>query len=449
MNYKKLLIIFILPLITYANTFYINKFKQYNFSYAIFDLKKSKYIQKYNIHQKFPPASLLKIFSSYYLIKYFPDSLLKNNIYGLDGFLVNDTILYGNVIIKLTGNPLTGSEYSNIPNPINNFFKIIKQKRKINKIKKDIIIDYSYLPYIKENNYIYNYQKKWFYAAPACGINYNLNSFSIIINNYKNIPFISISPPIADINIAKNIHYLANIKSNIHITINKFNNIKITGQINKNIKTYTLKLSITQPDIFIQKLIKYYLNFYKITLNGKIIVSKKSYIPIELDTLLIEKPYSLEKILKIANFESSNFIFEQLFLILQQNDNTNLISNWVKYILKDKNFNIVDYSGLSEKNYLSINQFIELLTYIYNSDYLTWQKLINVLPTDKKIQFFNNIKYENITIKTGLLENTFSLFLYSDKSQRIYIFFFDKIKENNMKQIIKKLKKLLLNFNQL
>lgn len=419
------------------------KGSQHHWGVLDLNLSTQKINYAYQADHQFSPASLLKLISTTFLLEHFPDSILRPTHVGYDGLIVNDTVLYGNLILKAGGDPLLGAESTGGDIELSQAIILLK-KKKIRFIRGNIIIDYSNLPETASNMYSTLEDRQWWYGAPSCGISYHQNYLELDLMSEGDSVNTALTPHLFDCTIRSSVRIGSDVKPEIIVYLNdNLREIILKGVFPQSLPLYRIKLAVPNPPLFMASLIKQKLLESGITHQGKIefIRDSQSLKTIDYQNLMSFHSHKLPDILKIANRESSNFIFEQLFALYSFNQagisGDNFLPYYLDMTLKLKiprsGYCFLDYSGLSAYNYITpaiLGQFIQS---VYLKKDL-WNRLVQTLPRSDQVEPFKHLLPDSTLIKTGTLKNSCSLcaLVRDDGQDRLFLFWVERVPEHEI-----------------
>ncbi|MBP7460966.1 MAG: D-alanyl-D-alanine carboxypeptidase [Candidatus Delongbacteria bacterium] len=390
-------------------------------------------------HQ-FAPASLLKLISTAFLLEHFPDSFIRSTRLGYDGLIVNDTLLYGNLILKAAGDPLFGAESAGGSRDLSKACLQLR-KNKIRAIRGTIIIDYSGLPEIQTNLYSTQEDQQWWYGAPSCGISYHQNYLDLMLERDRDSIRVVLTPSLFDCSIRSMIRQGLQPSPIVNVYLNdNLREIVLDGSFPQSLSNYRIKLAVSNPPLFMASVLKQKLLEFGIIHQGKIkwIHPNESIALTDYREISVFPGSNLMKILEIANRESSNFIFDQLVSLYDHfKSNSSGLNHLNEYVehrlgLEDSRFmiHLLDYSGLSPYNSITPSVMGQFIRTIHQQPDL-WKKLIETLPRAAEIEAFKTLLPDSAVIKTGTLKNSCSLFalIRQNGQERVFLGWVERIPE--------------------
>lgn len=430
--YKYIFILIFFLITQIVNIAYsIEKSDIYSYSIQVLDYQNNnKPLLEKNSKMLLHPASVQKIFTAYMALKFLgSDYRFCNSLY-YSGKITKGKILKGDLYIYFGGNP----DFTDLD--ILDLMKRIKNLG-IEKIEGNIIIDHT-----EFDGKLYprgwDIENQLFcYSAPLSPIIINKNCFFAEV--YEKDLEIKLK---YDEKINPKIHNEAKIirdqKCFLDLFSDDSNKYNLIGCVNdKEELPNRLSIAIRNPKIFLEHIINYYaqdqnlkfnkIEYKKLKNNAKFVYDYKSRSVLDLLPIL----------LKNSNNLISELIIKKLGYLQSKKpgnyrDSTDLYENYIRdnLNLEDNSFDIVDASGLSQKNLISSEIINKFLLYIYEGDEEIKKHILNSLS---KIKVESVLDGDNKSIKlcseceilakTGTLDNTSSLAGYIFKKNKLrYVF---------------------------
>ncbi len=357
------------------------------------------------------PASNLKLFTTAAgLIFLGEDYQFKTNTYYTGQIL--DNTLYGDLYIKGGFDPFFKDE------DLNKFFADLK-KLKIKKITGNIYGD------ISATDSLF-WGKGWMWdddpdpSAPyLSSLNINENSVMVItspgkINHLSNVKF---QPESDYYSTNADVKTIKGDSSKIKVTrdwINRKNNLHVSGYQSYREETDTTEINIFRPELFFLNLFKERLSSTGIVFAGKLDTLTTPESAVKLSTV----NRRLDSVIVKTNKESSNLGAEMILYALAEKfygipttaeKGTKVIDSLITLIGgSPNNYRIVDGSGVSHYNLISVKLIIELLNYMYNKRQDLFSLYFNSLPVagvdgtlEKRMTV--GTAHKNVHAKTGTL----------------------------------------------
>ncbi len=328
------------------------------------------------------PASTLKAVTTFSGLEILGEDFTFNTNVYYSGDVLEDGSLYGNIIIKGSGDPTLASPFFSKSENLEKIKqKILRSIRKIGIkcIEGTVIIDNSFY-----NDSPINPTWQWndlsnYYAAGAWAFNIHENLFRIYFNRtYKEFHPTSIShldPMIPNVIIDSKVK-TGKFESgdNAYIYSHPYHHeLTIKGTIPPGQGLFKIKGAIPRPDLFFKN------NFIGFLNDKRLITSTFPFFLKEktnrIKKILTLKSPSLSEIVKETNFKSNNLyaeaILKSLAIRIKGKANTqNGISAirvlLAKLDLKTSSFNHIDGSGLSSRNRISTAFLATFLYKLYN-----------------------------------------------------------------------------------
>lgn len=374
-------------------------------SYHFVDIASKKTIATHNSDKLLNPASTIKLFTSLIYLESKGDQHRHKTTVGYKGKISKDGTLHGDIIVKGSGDPSFGSarygEQHSLPAITTQIIYAIKNAG-ITCIEGDIVVDTS--PYGTDcvpHSWLFNDLGNY-YAAGVWGLNANENAYELSFkrSNGKEAELKTIDPFIPTIFFENELELGAyDSGDQAYIFCAPYQKqAYIRGSIPKGKGLFSIRGSIPDaPNFF-----AYFLSEALDQSNIKSISTQVSYFPIKMNQILweYEGAPAITQV-KSAIEKSINMYCEAFLLDLGNGDRENGIQKVKKYLKKnniiksERDLQISDGSGLSQRNYLSTKQITDFL--IHQSDNLDQDKLYSILARNG---YDGTLK--NAFIKNGL-----------------------------------------------
>lgn len=365
-------------------------FNDPNFSNArwgvlIQSLETGEYFYKRNEDKLFQPASNLKLFTTAAGIillgsEYkFSTSLFMNG--NLDG-----SILRGNLIVQGGGDPTISGRFYN-----GDMFKVFNDWADsliafgIDEISGNIIGDDNLFDDVGlGKGWAWDYESYWF-SAPTGAISFNDNCVDITVSvdtmNMK--PVVQVSPNTKYITLINEVSLvLKDTATSIDVHRERGTNIiKVFGTIRKNSPPVKTFATINNPTQYAMVVLKDVLEKKGIKVSGYAVDIDDLEEPFDFSSMEHLFTYyspPLKDIIKVINKNSENFFAEQLLKTIGlEKEGYGTAENGIKAVsdvLQEMGINpeslvMVDGSGLSQLNLVSPRHIVNLLSYMYKSNY--------------------------------------------------------------------------------
>lgn len=427
---KTIISLFILTKIAYADLqndierIIKNIAPNLNIGIDVFDLTTKRSLYSRNATKLYTPASNMKLFSNAAALMILGPDYRFVNFLSTNASSLEKGILNGSLGLSLSGDPTF--TYKRLAGLIKSL-----KSWKINNIAGNIYIDSSHA---KIDPYPPGWDKKdliYSYAAPIAPLMIDANRLTIIINpanQINNKSIIETNNPGLKLSLNNQIYTkIKKTHCSINIMMNKYNAITTSGCVNIGQMAVKQQIAIQNPFLYIKSLINKLLKENNITFKGKILLGK-----ISKNSILIksEKSKSIAQILADTLKQSDNLYADSLFLHAAGTLNGSPI-NWkyaqilIKKFLKQTtgnsldNATIVDGSGLSRLNFVTPQQTVKLLHFLYQRFPLSYE-YIAALPVSGRDGTLQNrltkpTEQGLIRAKTGTMKGILSLsgFLYT------------------------------------
>lgn len=387
-------------------------------SVQVEDLTKNKTLYKKNEKYLLRPASNMKVITSSSGLVYLgPDYEFKTDLY-YDGYISNDT-LNGNVFV------VGGCDPDFITQDLYTFVDAIKNIN-VSVINGNIFGDVSF----KDSLY---WGKGWMWdddpssdAPYLSALNINDNCVEVEYNGKEKI--YSINPKTSFVEVQR-------IETDDELVIDRNwlerkNEILIMGKDDS--KNYSVKVNVLNPELYFLKVFSEVLDSNQITVLGKLETKNLSGNEILLTSLT--RKYS--DIIINLNKESDNLSAEMTLLALAEKyygkpanakNGINIINKMIEEIgLNQKEYRMVDGSGVSHYNVVSAELLVSVLKYIYDKKPELYEILYDSFPIagvdgtlERRME--KSLAKNNVHAKTGTLTgvSTLSGYLTNKKNHTI------------------------------
>ncbi len=338
------------------------------YSVTCYSTNQKKFIVEINSDVPFIPASTNKLITTGTALFNLGINFTINTEIYTDDMNLNDGIINGNIYFKGKGDPTITTA------TLDSLIRSIK-KQSIYKITGDIIIDDTFFEETFERNEWIEDENISVPLPPISSVTVNYNSITLKVTGSKKInqkAFVEGSEDsgyFTIVNKTKTSNRTTRLLAVSNFT-GSGETITITGTIRKNFTRY-LRVHIKNSAAYTGHLVASLIKKQNIQFNGKI---KKGSIP-KLVNLIAMNKTPLIEFLKPINKNSNNFYAEHLFLIIGGEysggygspfDASQAINSFLKSIhIYNKDFNIVDGSGISRKNSISTRMLVNFLNHIY------------------------------------------------------------------------------------
>lgn len=362
------------------------------------NLSKGKTLFKKNEKLLLHPASNMKLITSAAGLIFLGEEYKFSTKLFYDGEISNDT-LFGNLIFVGGCDPdFTTNDFYPFLNEIKNYG--------IKYVQGNLIGDISF----KDQIY---WGKGWMWdddpssdAPRLSALNLNDNCVIISVTNDK----YSIEPKT---NFVKVFHLVDN--DDFIIDRNWFegkNEIIIKGKTKTPSST---QINIVNPELYFLTVFREILDSNNITISGQ---TKLSVLNIDYDNLIYSLDRELKDVITNLNKTSDNLSAEMVLFALGENylEKPSSFEKGIKIIqmlidslnFKSSNYRIVDGSGVSHYNLVSVELIMKLLKYMYKQPENIFNTFLNSLPTSGvdgtlKNRMKSDVTFQKVFAKTGTL----------------------------------------------
>lgn len=317
------------------------------------------------------PASLTKIITTATALELLGGDYIYQTIFYYSGKIIKGE-LFGNLIVKSSGDPTLGSKFYDTTKPKILFEGIKEELRRvgIENIKGNIIV--------KADVIKYSAPRLWedmgnYYGASPKGFNWRDNTAEVILSSSKIgdvCKVVSIHPDIKPYTIqCKTVAAAHNNDSAYVFGVEEIKHWWIEGSIPKHRTQFKIKAALPNPSLsFKNELI----TFLK---NEGVDVAQNIYSTRVADQslLYVHNSPRLSEIIRIVNHKSNNLFADQLLLTLAKEikgvptwggGNKVVEDYWLNKIEFKDNFRLRDGSGLTPKNLVSPKGMVQLLLWM-------------------------------------------------------------------------------------
>lgn len=411
----------------------------------VIDLNTNTTLYDRNMDEAFIPASNMKLFSdAAALMALGPDYRFKNQL-STTATQLEKGVLKGALYLTLPGDPsFTQNELKSLLYTLNDW--------NIKHIEGNVYIDSSheqvsaYPPGWLEEDFIHSY------AAPIAPLMIDMNRLLVTINPAREVnkpALIELNDESRSIKLNNQVTTKPQGKTcGMKLAMDQDNQLSINGCVALGQWAVQQEVSIRNPLLYAQALIKQNLTNLGVTLNGKVILGKPPENALLLATSL-SKP--IAQLMADTLKPSDNLYADSLFLHTAEKLNGAPV-NWdkaqklVKQFLQNETgikLNqaiLTDGSGLSRHDLLTPTQTVELLRFLYNSFPLSYE-YIAALPVsgrDGTLQkrFKSATEQDLIRAKTGTMKGIVSLSGYLSTMNRhtlAFAIFINHVPESKVK----------------
>lgn len=338
------------------------------YSVTCYSTNHKKFIVEINSDVPLIPASTNKLITTGTALFNLGINFTINTEIYTDDVNLNNGIINGNIYLKGKGDPtITTATLDSLISSI--------KKQNIYKITGDIIIDDSFFEETFERNEWIEDENISVPLPPISSVTVNYNSITIKVSGSNKTNKKALIEDLKDIGYFKIVNKTKTSRRTTRLSaFSTFTGtgeiITVTGTIRKNITRY-LRVHIKNPSAYVGYLLASLIKKHNIHFNGKI---KKGITPKLVNLIAVHKTPLID-FLKPINKNSNNFFAEHLFLIIGGEysggygspfDASQAINSFLKSIhIYNKDFNIVDGSGISRKNSISTRMLVNFLNHIY------------------------------------------------------------------------------------
>ena len=358
-------------------------------SFMAYDLDNDQTLANHNSKLTIPTASTTKLFSTAAAFELLgKDYRPKTELY-YSGFIDNDSILHGDIVIRGLGDPSLASGYFYKKEEQDKFLidwvELIKKKG-IKQVDGKVLADGSAFGYNGvPDGWSWSDLGNYYGAGPSGIALYdNMTYLHFSTSSQLNGPTYldSMTPNILGFELDNQVQTYNGNADNAYIYGGPFSNKRFaTGSLPRSKTNFQVKSSIPDPELLLAQLFERVLNENEVSVLAPAICYR-TYINV-LDTLLnynkltfihSQQGKTVNEIAYWTNLRSVNFFAEQLLCLIgyekggngSSSYSTNYVVNFWNSKLGTQLF-MRDGSGLSRSNGFSSDDFILLLKYMYKS----------------------------------------------------------------------------------
>ena len=338
-------------------------------SFKAVDLSAKKIIASYNENVSLTPASSLKIVTTATALDLFGENFYFETPLCYDGSIL-DSILYGNLYIKGSGDPTLGSEF--MPEDKEYFLKkwlVAIKEAGIKRISGRIIV----------LDQLFGYEgvsPKWlwedmgtYYAPGVYGISVFDNMYRIYLQSFEpggKTSILYTDPMINHLQLRNEIKASRDLSDEAAVSGLPFSNeMRLYGTIPANKSSFVVKGAIPDPGLFLANYLHDYLQKNGIFIEGQATTYRLNPVsPSEEKELEVVRSVDLASIIQGINVRSDNLYAEHIYKVLTVLDSIDISKYWQEKGLDSSALFMVDGSGISPKNALSAGFLVDLLIYM-------------------------------------------------------------------------------------
>ncbi len=392
---------------------------QYNPAYSsaaigihVVDVKSGKTIYGINEHQRFVPASVMKLITSATALEILGPVYRFRTSIGYTGSLKNG-VLKGNLVVKGGGDPSLGSEFFTCNDYATSFMEAWLMRIKsagINLVDGNLVLDASiYDDELIPGTWIWKDIGNY-YGAGASAFTLNDNIYRITFKSQakagKPTEIVAIQPPIEELDVENKV-----LSSDINRDLAFIygspldKSRQVRGTIPKNKKAFTIKGSILQPEFHFANTLIEYLAQNGVFVTGSIIFDSAS--DAKVVQLYEQESPTLAEIVEVLNHESVNLFAEHLLKQLSvvesgqgtYGESLEIVSRFWNDKIPEPFF-MEDGSGLSHFNAVSPAVFTTILAYMNNQSRYT-HAFKNSLPVagEGTLSSFNRVLFPGNSLR--------------------------------------------------
>lgn len=374
----------------------------------VVSLKNNKILYKRNEGKLFSIASNTKLFTTAAALVYLGPKYEYRTVIYRNGKVTTDGILEGDIIIKGSGDPnLSGRFYDGRVTAVPESWASKVKGAGINVISGNIIaddrvFDREYTPPTWPGNQL----SKW-YCAEVGGLSFNDNCIDLKIAPGKKVGElvkVSLVPNTAYVKI-NNKCKTTNKSSGRSCSIKRTpvtNEIILRGRLPVNSASKKDWVTIHNPGLYLATVFKEILEKQGVKVRGVArLISSNEYRDAKALRVITQTVSTMQQSVNIANTRSQNFYAEQILKTLGYNlkgvgsfaSGIAVIHDFMHALgYKQRQYQMVDGSGLSRGNKFSPKMITRLLAYMYNHKYSRYYMQSLAVPGDKEGSLRNRMR---------------------------------------------------------
>lgn len=369
----------------------------------------------YNGNKFLRPASTLKLLSSALAYEYLNHEKPFSTKFGYIGD-IKEGVLQGDLILKGESDPTFGSDRFEDFNKVLKTFCLLLKGLKIERIEGNLIIDHSFFEQaLAVSSWLYEDLGNY-YGVGASGLNFHENNYTITFKLGKKVgevaQLVDCFPKIDHLNLVSRVTTKEKGSGDRAFVFGQeySNDQKVLGTLPLDSAYFSIKGSIPNPAIFFLNSLKKHLLKEGIAFNGK------SYSSFKRETRKInwiDTKYSpsLNKIIELTLKYSINLYSEALLKrVALEKTSFGSTDNGLLYFnqfLENLNvslddISLYDASGLSSKNLITPNAFVQALEALKKKGY--FPDFLHAIPKASRYKVFQDLDdsvKNKIFVKSG------------------------------------------------
>ncbi len=394
-----------------------------------------------NSSKMFMPASNQKILTTAAALSVLgPDYKFRTSL----GFTekITDGILEGDLVITSNGDPTISDRFFNSPVDLFNSWADSLNSFGIYEIKGDIIgNDNLFDDERLGNGWSFDFLDAW-YAAEIGPLQFNENVIDIRLvedgDSILAIPNVHSSY----FNIVNTVTLTDTGRNSVsYKRAYGTNNIIVSGRLRKGFEAFSVSPSISNPTLYYVSVLKEALEKNGIKVHGNVIdvddIQGGVWESKRIEILLTHESPELKEILKGLMKRSQNLYAETMTRLLGLEKNglgtfengLKVVEDFLKQVgIKPRSYKYSDGSGLTRYNYISPEQIVTILEYMYRSDLKKeWMELFPIAGIDGTLsgRMKGTKAQDNVRAKTGTISAVRGLsgYLSTDEGEEIVFSF--------------------------
>lgn len=411
-------------------------FRYADVSYTVMDVADEKVICESNPDRRMIPASVLKLLTTASVLEtYGPDYRFVTPLL-YDGKFENGTI-YGNLIIKGSGDPTWGSRYFKSKPSIRYLLLSMLNEKGITNITGDIILDNTvYGTEVSSPKWIWEDMGNY-YGSGIWGLNYMDNMYELSFKSgmVGSQPVVTgVNPEIPGMELRVELRSANNQKDSAYIYGAPFEKTRtVYGSIPANRSDFTIKGDMYDPNVVLTSHFSKDLRFAGIKVGGDIVTEYKDKKSGTCQIGNFSSP-ALREIIRIVNYNSNNLFADALLRLIAQKRKAGYatfdqgvaeeLAVWSGKGLPKGGMRIFDGSGLSPLNRVTTDYMARMLSLSMKNDRISDAFYSSIPVAGKegtvKSLFRDGSMGNRLRLKSGSMGGVLSYAGYLDKKGKRY-----------------------------
>lgn len=333
---------------------------------CVMDVATGKTRAAYNEHTAFTPASLTKIITAATVLRLYPADSRWNTQVGYTGYIDNNGVLHGDIVIRGCVDPSLSNEYGSRPSgAFLDTVAIAIARAGIQAIEGDIVADASLCSMETSSQWLAE-DLGWYYGAGCYGINYRGNSYDLYLRTGAagtQPVILGTSTTVAPV--AYRNHLVAGEKDSSFVSVVPYaEQCFLSGIVPAHRDNFVLPCSMTDPPLTLACDVKQRLQAAHISVAGRAVTDRllreeRKALPTQTVTLCCYSSDELLQMVETMLHHSDNLYAEALLRYVALSQDTVATAStalaiereiWKNAGLDTEAMQLYDGSGLARKN---------------------------------------------------------------------------------------------------